>query len=62
MPRLHFAFTGEADEGPLEMRVTYIGHVRRKAAEADAERRFQEWLSLSNPLARRRASDQVVVL
>jgi predicted Zn-dependent peptidase len=62
MSRLFFAFTGQGEKGPEEMRITYVGRVRRQTAEADAQRRFQEWQRLSSPLARRRASDQVVVV
>ncbi len=60
---LRFAFTGDGRlaKDRAAMTVTYVGRIDRKAAEADARRRFQEWLSLSNPLARRWSSDQVVV-
>ncbi|WP_245644136.1 hypothetical protein [Magnetospirillum moscoviense] len=48
-------------DGPGEMNVTYLGRVNRKAAEADARRRFEEWRSLSSSLSRRWSSNQVVV-
>ena len=61
--RLRFAFTqdgGLAQCGGA-MTVTYVGHISRRKAEADARRRFEEWRQLSNPVARRFAADQVVV-
>lgn len=60
---LRFTFTADGDRanGPGEMSVTYVGRISRKQAEADARRRFEEWRSLPNPLARRWASHQVVV-
>ena len=59
---LRFRFTGDGhpSEAPAAMSVTYVGRVNRKAAEADARRRFEEWLLLPD-LPRRRASDLVVV-
>lgn len=60
---LRFRFTGDgrpAAQGPIAMSVTYVGRVNRKAAEADARRRFEEWLRLPE-LPRRWASDQLVV-
>ena len=59
---LRFRFTGDGrpSEGPATMSVTYVGRVNRKAAEADAKRRFEEWLRLPE-LPRRWASDQLVV-
>lgn len=58
-----FAFTidGRAVDGPADMNVTYIGRINRKLAEADARRRFEEWLSMPSALSRRWASNQVVV-
>jgi hypothetical protein len=60
---LRFAFTGDGRpaDGPAAMTVTYVGWIGRKAAEADARRRFEEWQSHPNALARRWAADQVVV-
>ena len=61
---LRFRFTGDGRpaEGPAAqaMSVTYVGRVNRKAAEADAKRRFEEWLRLPD-LPRRWAADQLVV-
>ncbi|CAA7615167.1 hypothetical protein [Magnetospirillum sp. UT-4] len=61
--RLSFAFTadGRAAQDRADMSVTYVGRINRKQAEADARRRFEEWRSLANPLARRWASNQIVV-
>ncbi|MBI2240713.1 MAG: hypothetical protein HYU59_07910 [Magnetospirillum gryphiswaldense] len=58
-----FAFTmdGRAVDGPADMNVTYVGRINRKLAEADARRRFEEWLSMPSALSRRWASNQVVV-
>lgn len=60
---LRFAFTADGShaDGQGDMTVTYVGRVNRKAAEADARRRFEEWRSLPSPLSRRWASHQVVV-
>ena len=62
-PTQRFAFTldGRTVDGPADMNVTYVGRINRKLAEADARRRFEEWLSLPSPLARRWSSNQVVV-
>jgi hypothetical protein len=64
---LRFRFTGDGrpSEGPaaqdaIAMSVTYVGRVNRKAAEADARRRFEEWRRLPD-LSRRWACDQLVV-
>ncbi len=59
---LRFRFTGDGPDiaGPAELRVTYVGRITRKEAEADARRRFEEWSRLSD-FSRRRACDQVVV-
>ncbi len=57
---LRFRFTGDVAEGPDELRVTYVGRITRKEAEADARRRFEEWCRRSD-FSRRRACDQVVV-
>jgi len=59
---LRFRFTGDGrpSEGPAAMCVTYVGRVNRKAAEADARRRFEEWRRLPD-LSRRWACDQLVV-
>lgn len=59
-----FAFTidGHATEGPAaEMTVTYVGRISRSQALADAQRRFEEWRRLPNPLSKRWSSHQVVV-
>lgn len=63
--RFHFTGDGRPSEGPAAqgataMSVTYVGRINRKAAEADARRRFEEWLRLPE-LPRRWASDQLVV-
>ncbi|MDA8231723.1 MAG: hypothetical protein M0006_10330 [Magnetospirillum sp.] len=61
--RMQFAFTedGRRADGQAEFTITYVGRINRKAAEADARRRFEEWASLRSPLARRWSSNQVVV-
>ena len=60
---LRFAFyaDGIVADGPTEMSVTYLGRINRKAAEADARRRFEEWRRMPSPLSRRWSKDQVVV-
>ncbi len=61
---LRFAFLQDgrlADHQPPDMSVTYIGRISRKQAEADARRRFEEWRSQPNALARRWSSDQIVL-
>ncbi|SEH33747.1 hypothetical protein [Magnetospirillum fulvum] len=61
---LRFGFTvdGQPSMGDhADMRVTYHGRFNRKAAEADARRRFEEWRSIGNPLVRRWSADQVVL-
>lgn len=60
---LRFAFStdGIILDGPVEMSVTYLGRISRKQAEADARRRFEEWLRLPSLLSRRWSRDQVVV-
>jgi len=63
--RLRFGFTvdGQPATGePVAMRVTYLGPTSRRAAEADARRRFEEWCRLSSPLARHLSADQVVLI
>lgn len=57
---MRFRFTLDGGD-QAELSVTYLGRISRKDAEADARRRFQEWKALANPLARRWASDQLVV-
>ncbi|ARJ67704.1 conserved protein of unknown function [Magnetospirillum sp. XM-1] len=60
---LRFGFTADghpADETCAEMRVTYLGRVSRRQAEADARRRFEEWSRLGT-LSRLRGADQVVL-
>ena len=60
---LSFAFSGDGQpaNGPAAMTVTYVGRIARKAAEADARRRFEEWQRQPNALARHWGADQVVV-
>lgn len=60
---LRFAFSadGHLADGPAEMSITYVGRVKRKQAEADARRRFEEWCRLPDALSRRWSRDQVVV-
>lgn len=61
---LRFGFTADgipADESSADMRVTYLGGVSRRQAEADARRRFEEWSRMGSSLARLRAADQVVL-
>jgi hypothetical protein len=62
---LRFGFTVDgrpATEEPPAMCVTYLGRTSRRAAEADARRRFEEWRRLASPLARRWSADQVVLI
>lgn len=59
--RFAFAADGSRADGTGEMTVTYVGRINRKAAEADARRRFEEWRLLPSLLSRRWASHQVVV-
>lgn len=59
--RFDFACDGGPAEGQPEMSVTYLGRVSRKAAEADARRRFEEWRRMGSALARQWSRDQVVV-
>ncbi|MGE5506364.1 MAG: hypothetical protein ACM31L_18220 [Actinomycetota bacterium] len=61
MIRFEFTLDGRPAECDGDMRVTYVGRVSRKHAEADARRRFEEWSRMGNPVARRFARDQVVV-
>lgn len=61
---LRFGFTvdGQPSAGECaDMRVTYHGRFNRKAAEADARRRFEEWRNTGNPLLRRWSADQIVL-
>lgn len=59
--RFEFAVNDGPAEGLAEMTVTYVGRVSRKAAEADARRRFEEWCRTPSTLSRRRSKDQVVL-
>lgn len=59
--RFAFSLDGAAVDGPADMSVTYVGRINRKLAEADARRRFEEWLHAPSTLARRWSSHQVVV-
>ncbi len=61
---LRFGFTVDglpAGRDRADMNVTYHGRFDRKAAEADARRRFEEWRQTGNPVTRRWTADQVVV-
>jgi hypothetical protein len=61
---LRFDFTLDGRLAPgdaADMSVTYLGRFDRKAAEADARRRFEEWRHKASLLARRRSADQVVL-
>jgi hypothetical protein len=61
MLRFEFTLDGRPADGDGDMRVTYVGRVSRKQAEADARRRFEEWCGMANQVARRFARDQVVL-
>lgn len=43
-----------------DMCVTYLCRINKKAAEADARQRFEDWLKLQSPWAKRKNRIQIV--